>query len=262
MADETDYIMSQADDDRERSRLRQIETATDEFTVGHLAATGVGDGWHCLEVGAGTGSIAMWLGERVHPTGSVLATDLDVNRLAALPDNIEVRRHDITCDAIESEAYDLVHCRFVLQHVPDPGAALQRMADAVVPGGWIVIEEGDFGLAEFSGAPESTRASRLAHDLFTRWRAAGVIDAYLGRRLPELVASLAFAHFSFDVFTATGGPGDPAYETVRQAWPDTRAGAAATGFVEDDLICLDKAFDNSTFIVGNTTFAAWGQKPR
>jgi hypothetical protein len=136
------------------------------------------------------------------------------------------------------------------------------MADAVAPGGWIVIEEGDFGLSGLFGSPESTRASGLMHDLFARWRTAGVIDAYLGRRLPELVADLAFVNFSFDVFTATGGPGDPAYETVRQAWPDTRAGAAATGFVEDDLRCIDEAFAKSTFIVGNTTFAAWGQKPR
>jgi hypothetical protein len=47
MADETRYIMSRADDDRERYRLRGLEAATDQFTIGHLTATGLGDGWRC-----------------------------------------------------------------------------------------------------------------------------------------------------------------------------------------------------------------------
>ena len=68
--------------------------------------------------------------------------------------------------------------------------------------------------------------------------------------------------FGVDAFTQIGGPGDPAYETFRLAWPATRTGAAAVGLTEDDLRCIDGAFANSTVLVGVTIFAAWGQLPR
>ena len=37
---------------------------------------------HCLEVGAGGGSIAHWLCQAVGPTGRVLATDIDPGLVA------------------------------------------------------------------------------------------------------------------------------------------------------------------------------------
>jgi ubiquinone/menaquinone biosynthesis C-methylase UbiE len=46
-------------------------------TIRRMGNIGVTDGWICLEVGAGAGSIARWLARRVGPTGSVVATDLD-----------------------------------------------------------------------------------------------------------------------------------------------------------------------------------------
>ena len=38
-------------------------------------------GWRCLEFGAGGGSIAAWLCDRVAPDGAVVATDLDTTVL-------------------------------------------------------------------------------------------------------------------------------------------------------------------------------------
>ena len=256
------YMMSGAETDSESTRLRNIQQASDSFTIKHLEATGIGQGWRCLEIGAGGGSIAGWLGDRVGATGSVVATDVDLQRLGDLGAPVEVRRHDIAREGLESAAYDLVHCRLVLQHLTEPVVALQKMATAVAPGGWLVIEEGDFGLLEFGGAADSPRASIVLRDVFTRWAAAGVIDSYLGRRLPGLVGALDVEAFGVDAFTQIGGPGDPAYETFRLAWPATRTGAAAVGLTEDDLRCIDGAFANSTVLVGVTIFAAWGQLPR
>ena len=42
-----------------------------------LHRLGLGPGWRCLEVGAGSGSVARWLAAKVGPEGSVLATDID-----------------------------------------------------------------------------------------------------------------------------------------------------------------------------------------
>ena len=42
---------------------------------------GLAEGWHVLEVGAGGGSMARWLSEQVGPSGRVMATDIDLQRL-------------------------------------------------------------------------------------------------------------------------------------------------------------------------------------
>jgi hypothetical protein len=43
-----------------RRRLVQLEALWDPSTIRHLQALGVTDGWRCLEVGAGGGSITRW----------------------------------------------------------------------------------------------------------------------------------------------------------------------------------------------------------
>lgn len=254
------YVLAKADDGREGARLKHLEAHADALTQQHLSATGVGAGWRCLEVGAGGGSIARWLSEQVGPTGSVLATDLNPSRLDGLPDTVEVRRHDIARDDLETASYELVHCRFVLQHLADPRIALRKMASALAPGGWIVVEEGDFGLLELSGAHDSADANRALHKIQTRWATTGVVDSYLGRRVPGLLGELGLTNVGVDVSTASGPPGHPAYETYRMAWQrPIEVGPRAMGIAENDLECIERALRNSEFIIGLTTVAAWGR---
>ena len=76
--------------------LRFLEEYHDPLTVSQLDAIGVGEGWRCLDVGAGGGSVTRMLAERVGSTGSVLAVDLDTSLLDELAsDRVEVRRHDL-----------------------------------------------------------------------------------------------------------------------------------------------------------------------
>jgi hypothetical protein len=60
-----------------------------------------------------------------------------------------------------------------------------RMADAVAPGGWLVVEENDLGLLTIAGTPGAERATEIMHDLAVRWRAAGILDALFGRKVPQ-----------------------------------------------------------------------------
>ena len=95
-------------------------------------------------MGAGGGSIATWLCDRVGPTGHVVATDIDPRYLdAAGRPNLEVRRHDIASDPLPEAAFDLVHARLVLVHLPERENALLRIVRALKPGGWLLVEEFD-----------------------------------------------------------------------------------------------------------------------
>jgi SAM-dependent methyltransferase len=125
-------------------RFAQLSALFDPGTMRHLQERGVGPGWHCLEVGAGGGSIASWLADRVGPTGRVLATDIDPRFLEFLNfPNLLVQRHNIATDPLPQGAFDLVHARLVLMHLPEREQALARMISALKPGGWLIDEEYD-----------------------------------------------------------------------------------------------------------------------
>lgn len=126
------------------TRFAVLSAVFDSGTIRHLEACGVAPGWHCLEVGGGSGSIATWLADRVSPAGHVVTTDIDTRFLESLNlSNLEVRRHDIASDPLPEAAFDLVHARLVLMHLPGREKALRRMISALKPGGWLVDEEYD-----------------------------------------------------------------------------------------------------------------------
>jgi SAM-dependent methyltransferase len=130
--------------DRETERLETNEAIWDAGTIEHLTRLGVGAGWSCLEIGAGNGSVAEWLAGRVGPDGHVLATDLETGRLDRLTaPQVEVRRHDLRTEEFPAAAFDLVHARMVVQHMPDRADVVARMVRAVRPGGWLMLEDTD-----------------------------------------------------------------------------------------------------------------------
>ncbi len=125
-------------------RFAGLEAGFDEFTAGHLLARGIEPGWRCLEVGAGSGSIARWLAGQVGTDGSVLATDIEPQWLdtGGFP-QIDVRRHNVEQDALPKAAFDLVHARLVLVHLPSRDGVIARLEEALKPCGWMVIEDFD-----------------------------------------------------------------------------------------------------------------------
>jgi SAM-dependent methyltransferase len=138
------YVFGQNVDDAERERLSRLEDSFDAYTVQRLDRIGIGPGWHCLEVGAGHGSVARMLSDRVGASGSVVATDIDLRFLTDLPANVEARRHDIQTSDLGEALYDFIHCRAMLMWLREPATALERMIGALKPGGWLLAEEFDW----------------------------------------------------------------------------------------------------------------------
>jgi len=140
---DTHYVFDNAHG-QTRQRFPALSDLYDDETIRCLRAVGVAPGWHCLEVAAGGGSIAHWLAGQVGPGGRVVATDLDTRFLETQGDAaLDVRRHDITHEPLPEQAFDLVHARLILVHVPERERALAKMVGALKPGGWLVCEEFD-----------------------------------------------------------------------------------------------------------------------
>lgn len=200
----------------EKQRLALIGVVLDPGTRRHLAATGVGAGWRCLEVGAGIGSVAQWLCEQVGPSGEVVATDLDVGFVSQIDrPNLVVRRHDITRDDLEEAAFDLVHTRLVLEHLRSRDVALERMVRALRPGGWLVVEALQWTSVHVASArPHNpyARAVRLVSPVLRLvievLRPAGV-SLEVGHRLPAMFATAGLVDVSAEgrsLFISAGTP--------------------------------------------------------
>jgi SAM-dependent methyltransferase len=166
-----------------RERLSLLEAWLDPWTIRTLGKIGVREGWRCLEIAAGGGSIAEWLGRRVGGSGHVVATDLEPRFLEAMDaSNLEVWRHDILRDPLPEGAFDLLHARAVLGFLPCPAEAIGKMAAALKSGGWLLVEASDSvsAIPDPSMTPAAIALSKKGRDAMVRhcgW------DGEYGRRL-------------------------------------------------------------------------------
>ncbi len=178
-----DYIYDQGFSE-ERARLAGIESLWDPGSQRLLDGLGIGAGWRCLEVGAGGGSLVEWMAGR---GAAVLAIDIDTRFVEPLAgDAVEVRRVDIRTDELPERQFDLVHARLVLEHLTERRRILDRLAAALRPGGWMVIE--DYDWTGF-GFEDASRFDRVADAVITFMQQAGFEPRY-GRRV---VADMAAA---------------------------------------------------------------------
>jgi tRNA A58 N-methylase Trm61 len=70
----------------EGNRLRLLEGIADPRSIRLLGQLDILPGWRCAELGAGGGSMALWLADQVGDEGSVMAVDRDVTLLEHLKD--------------------------------------------------------------------------------------------------------------------------------------------------------------------------------
>lgn len=247
------------------TRLALLENLYDPATRRYLDALGVGPGWRCLEVGAGRGSIAGYLSDRVGPTGYVLATDVDTGVFAAPPAaNLELRTHDIGADALPEAAFDLVHARAVLGFAPV--TALQQMIAALKPGGWLMLEQMSSAPTECL-EPADDAAAVLAREVR---RAINALilrrggDPSLGLRVPQMLHAAGLTDLAGEAFAVP-----------LRTPPVARFTLATVDLVKDQIVsaglmtaaeidryraCLaepDQLFPASLWMV-----SVWGRRPR
>jgi trans-aconitate methyltransferase len=144
----------------ESRRLELFQEHLDPLTIRRIERLGLGEGATWLEIGGGRGSITRWLAERVGPEGRVTTTDLQLEFLSAIDaPNVDVLRHAIRSEPFPERSFNVVHTKAVLMQIPDDPDLLRRMASWLGPGGWLLLEEPDFGMwiADASGCGRHIR---------------------------------------------------------------------------------------------------------
>jgi len=130
-----------------------------------LDAAQVGPADRVLDVGTGTGVVALQAAARLAAASRVVGIDISEEMLATarakaarLPyaDRIELRRLDVQALDLADASFDVVVSLFALHHLPDPAGAFRQMYRVLRPGGRLAVAFG-------AGPPLlSTAAARRA----------------------------------------------------------------------------------------------------
>ncbi|MGH2363070.1 MAG: class I SAM-dependent methyltransferase [Chloroflexota bacterium] len=247
----------------EERRIQAAEELLDGGTMRVLDGLGLAPGWRCLEVGAGGGSIARWLARRVSPSGEVVATDLNTHAFDGGTDpELVVRQHDIVQDPLEESAFDLVHARLVLEHLPERDAVLAKLVRALRPGGWLVLEDADEVAAtpvSSLGAAEYQRVTAVRLHEFS----GNGFDGTFGRRLPQLLRAQGLVGVANEgrLWIMEGGSASARWLQLSLRHLRTRLvgpGKLSEGEMDRMLSVLE---DPAWAGLSLTIFAVWGQRP-
>jgi ubiquinone/menaquinone biosynthesis C-methylase UbiE len=246
----------------ERDRLDSLTRLYDAGTLEVVDRLGITGGWRCLDVGAGTGSLAVRFAELVAPTGSVTALDVDTRFLDPLAsEHLHVEQADVTSDRLPDGEFDLVHARLLLEHLPQREAVLGAMARAAKPGGWVLIEDFDWSTAFMVDPPSAThdKVARAIRELFM---SHGYTPSY-GRQLPRALANAGLT----DVGTraqavqvaADREAGVPQWELLAEQFGPA---LLAAGLVDhDDLDAFHALWhDGETICFSPLMVSAWGRR--
>jgi len=243
----------------ERERLAVMAEVCDPATIALLERVGVPAGSRCLEVGGGGGSIAAWMAGRA---GHVVATDLDIRflRERSAP-NLEVLRHDVVRDPDPGGPFDLIHARFVLEHLPEREMVLDRLVSWLAPGGVVAIES----IAEFpiatSPHPEFRAAMTAIGDVLAQTIGT---DSRWARSFPGPLRGRGLDGLGAQVNLPTTGGGNASARcwslTLAQLRPRIlELGLATAAELDQAAAMLD---DPGFFDLGFATVVCWGSKRR
>jgi ubiquinone/menaquinone biosynthesis C-methylase UbiE len=254
------YVLDNAGE-QTGERFAGLEHCFDPVTIRGLEATGVSDGWSCLEVGGGGGSIARWLAPRVGPEGKVVVTDINPRWLDATAENVELRRHDIVRDRLEERAFDLVHARLVLLHLPERQSALERMIGALRPGGVLMIEDFDCTWLPFVTAANGDD-SRLFHkviDAFHQVLSDGGVHIAHGRHFHRWLELEGLSDIRVEAHAQVWRGGSPGCRTHRANMEQLHDRLTGSGLVTGDEIARfirlveDPSFAVSSYLLVSAT---------
>lgn len=182
---------------RESERLAdQAQTLTDLL---HLD-TRYPAGARVLEAGCGIGAQTVILAKN-SPEAKITSLDISEKSLRQAEEhvrgegitNVTFRQGDIFHLPFEPASFDHIFVCFVLEHLTEPGRALEQLRPLLKDGGTLTVIEGDHGSTFFH--PENEDASTAVDCLVQLQRKMGG-NALIGRQLYPLVTGAGYSDVS------------------------------------------------------------------
>jgi SAM-dependent methyltransferase len=259
-----------------RERLRILARVMRPGTLALLARVGLPAEGRILDLGCGGGDVTIELARLAGAHASVTGLDFD-------PVMVELAREEARAAEVSQVAFkvgdlhapgmleaagapfDVIYSRFLLSHLPDPDSVIERMEEALRPGGLLVIEDVDF--AGHFCFPASPAFDRFV-DLYRRAARQLGADPDIG---PSLPARLIAAGFD-DVDLAVAQPASRRAGDTKRIAALTMEGITETvigghlanadevSTILDDLYILGR--DDVTVMSTARVVQAWGRRKR
>lgn len=155
-----------------------------------------GDVHSILEVGSGLGMLTREVASRA-PAAEVVGVEQSPAQLAAigedLPPNLWFVKGDAHSLPFPDNRFDVVYCRFVLEHVHRPEVVCSEMLRVLAPGGRVFVMENDISLQRYD--PPTPRFDILWGKVAQLQAALGG-DALIGIKLFRLLTDAGFQDVS------------------------------------------------------------------
>lgn len=239
---------------------RRLSRMNDVINLGSLRELGLRGGERILDVGSGLGQLSRAMARAAGRcvVGIEYSADQleEANRQAREAGEeslVDFRQGDASNPPLRSEewgTFDVVHTRFLLEHLRDPLAVVRVMVRAARPGGRIILEDDDHDLLRLWPEPPGLAAVWQAY-MRTYDRLGN--DPIIGRRLISLLhqAGAQPARNAFVFFGSCSGHQDfeTLVENIAFILESARDGILATGFEE------------SSFAAGIRNLREWKSRP-
>ncbi len=243
----------------EQARLAELNRLTNGPFLEFLA---VESGWRVLEVGSGLGILAAAVAD--------YAPDVHVTALERSPEQIAAATRHPRVTYLEGDAhrlplaegsFDLVYCRYLLEHVGQPERVVQEMRRVTRTGGRLAVMENDTSLVRFDPPCPAFQAVWAAFARY-QWQLGG--DAFIGRRLFRLLQSAGWTRIELSLQPEvhwSGSPGiGPWIENLRGNLDSARAGLLNSGLcTPDQLIHAEQELAQLASRPDATALFAWNR---
>jgi len=244
-----------------------------EFTLRLLTDAGLSAGMRVVDVGCGTGDVALIARDLVGDTGEVVGIDREEAPLEAARArardaglaNVSFSRGDMTEVSEALGTFDAIVGRRVLMYQPDSVRAVAKVADVLRPGGLVVFHEHDTTMvpAALETMPLHRRVQSWMQETIAREGA----DVHMGFHLHNVLtqAGLMVEHVRAEAIVQTPGQPYAVAGIIRAILPRI----VAHGVASEDEIGIDtleqrldaeRLGTNATY-VGDMMFGAWARKP-
>ncbi|WP_326616163.1 class I SAM-dependent methyltransferase [Streptomyces decoyicus] len=217
----------------EAGRIDLGALAYDEVSAARLTALGAGPGWNCLDVGAGTGTLARWLLESAGVT-SVLAVDRDTRFLTAdgTP-GLSALSADITAPGFDPGRFQLVHARFVLMHLRAWRRMIAKLASLVADDGLLVLSD---AVDLTSATAPSTPYTTVMRAMWQALRETIGTDISWVPDYPQLLHEEGLCQVAAEIRVPPLVPGSAVSRFWAETWERARGAMLATGRVDEAQI--------------------------